>query len=58
MSNLETRVNNYINNELLDFNNINTNELKGKDYMDSILNRLFSRKLDTILSRTRLGRNI
>lgn len=44
MSNLETRVNNYINNQLLNFNNINTNELKGKDYIDSILNRLFSRK--------------
>ena len=44
MSSLEKRVNNFINNELLNFNNINTNELQGKNYMDSILNRLFSRK--------------
>lgn len=44
MSDLEIRVNNYINNVLLDFHNINTNDLQGKDYVDSILNRLFSRK--------------
>ena len=44
MDSLETRVNNYINNELLNFNNIETNPLEGKDLKDSILNRLFSRK--------------
>ena len=44
MNNLETRVNDYINNELLNFNNIETNGLEGKDLKDSILNRLFSRK--------------
>lgn len=44
MDNLETRVNDYINNELLNFNNIVTNSLEGKDLKDSILNRLFSRK--------------
>ncbi len=44
MNNLENRVNDYINNELLNFNNIKTNPLEGKDLKDSILNRLFSRK--------------
>lgn len=44
MSDLKTKVNNYINEELLDFNTIHTNELQGKDYVDSILNRLCSRK--------------
>ena len=44
MNDLETRVNDYINNELLNFNNIETNPLEGKDLRDSILNRLFSRK--------------
>ena len=37
MNNLEERVNNYINNELLNFNNIDTNPLEGKDLKDSIL---------------------
>ena len=44
MDNLEKRVNDYINNELLNLNNIETNPLEGKDLKDSILNRLFSRK--------------
>lgn len=44
MNELETKVNNYINNELLDFNNISTNELEGNDIKSQILNRLFSRK--------------
>ena len=44
MNSLERRVNDYVNNELLDFNNIVTNELEGKNIKDSILNRLFSRK--------------
>lgn len=44
MNNLETIVNEYINNKLLNFNNIETNSLEGKDLKDSILNRLFSRK--------------
>lgn len=44
MSELETKVNNYINYELLNFNNINTNELEGNDTKSKILNRLFSRK--------------
>ena len=44
MEKLEERVSNYINNELLNFNNIETNPLEGKDFKDSILNRLFSRK--------------
>lgn len=34
MNELETRVNNYINNELLNFNNIETNPLEGKDLKD------------------------
>ena len=38
MNDLEARVNNYINNELLNFSNIETNELEGKDLKDSILN--------------------
>ncbi len=44
MNELETRVNDFINNELLNFNNIQTNPLDGNDLKDSILNRLFSRK--------------
>ena len=44
MNSLEKKVNDYINNELLNFNNIETNDLVGKDLKDSILNRLFSRK--------------
>ena len=44
MDNLEKRVNDYINNELLNFYNIKTNPLEGNDLKDSILNRLFSRK--------------
>ncbi len=44
MDNLEKRVNDYINNELLNFNNIETNPLEGLDLKESILNRLFSRK--------------
>lgn len=42
--NLEQKISDYINNELLNFNNISTNDLEGKDFIDSILNRLFSRK--------------
>lgn len=44
MTDLETKVNNYINQELLNFNNIQTNPLEGKNTKDMILNRLFSRK--------------
>lgn len=44
MNNLELKVNSYINNELLDFNDIKTNPLDGNDIKDKILNRLFSRK--------------
>ncbi len=44
MNDLETRVNDYINNELLNFNNIETNLLEGANLKDKILNRLFSRK--------------
>lgn len=41
---LKEVVNEYINKQLLNFNNIETSDLKGNDYMDSVLNRLFSRK--------------
>lgn len=44
MNDLETRVNDYINNSLLNFNNIKTNPLEGSNLKDKILNRLFSRK--------------
>lgn len=44
MNDLETRVNDYINSELLNFNNIETNLLEGANLKDKILNRLFSRK--------------
>ena len=44
MDNLETRVNEYINNELLNFNNIETNGLDGNSLKEGILNRLFARK--------------
>ena len=44
MENLENKINSFINNELLDFNNIKTNDLEGKNLKQSILNRLFSRK--------------
>ena len=44
MNDLETKVNDYINNELLNFNNIHTNPLEGADLKNKILNRLFSRK--------------
>lgn len=44
MNDLETRVNDYVNNELLNFNNIKTNPLEGSNLKDKILNRLFSRK--------------
>ena len=44
MSDLERKVNDYINNELLNFNNIVTNELQGSTLKEQILNRLFSRK--------------
>lgn len=42
--NLKNIVKDYINKNLLDFNNIKTNSLDGKNYIDSILNRLLSRK--------------
>lgn len=44
MTDLELKVNNYINQDLLNFNNIQTNSLEGKNTKDMILNRLFSRK--------------
>lgn len=44
MDDLEKRVSFYVQNELLNFNNISTNELQGKDLKNKILNRLFSRK--------------
>ena len=44
MNDLETKVNDYINNELLNFNNIHTNPLEGANLKNKILNRLFSRK--------------
>jgi len=44
MTDLELKVNNYINQDLLNFNNIQTNPLEGKNTKDMILNRLFSRK--------------
>lgn len=44
MSELEIKVNQYINEQLLNFNNIETNELEGKTLKEQILNRLFSRK--------------
>ena len=44
MSELEVKVNQYINDQLLNFNNIETNELEGKTLKEQILNRLFSRK--------------
>ena len=44
MSELEIKVNNYINDQLLNFNNIETNGLEGNTLKEKILNRLFSRK--------------
>lgn len=44
MNELEKRVNTCINQELLNFNNIQTNPLNGNNIRDMILNRLFSRK--------------
>ena len=44
MEQLEDRINNYINEQILNFNNIETNELVGKSLKEQILNRLFSRK--------------
>lgn len=44
MNDLETRVNDYMNNQLLNFNNIETNGLEGNTLKEQILNRLFSRK--------------
>ena len=44
MSKLEIRVNDFVNQELLNFNNIQTNPIEGKNIKDKILNRLFSRK--------------
>lgn len=44
MQDLEKMVNAYVNNELLDFNNIKSGELKGNNYKQKVLNRLFSRK--------------
>lgn len=44
MSELEIKVNQYINEQLLNFNNIETNELEGNTLKEQILNRLFSRK--------------
>lgn len=44
MEQLENRINNYINEQILNFNNIETNELVGKSLKEQILNRLFSRK--------------
>ena len=44
MSELEIKVNKYINDQILNFNNIETNELEGNTLKEQILNRLFSRK--------------
>lgn len=44
MSELEIKVNHYINEQLLNFNNIETNDLEGNTLKEQILNRLFSRK--------------
>lgn len=44
MNKLEIKVNEYINDQLLNFNNIETNGLDGKTLKEQILNRLFSRK--------------
>lgn len=44
MKDLEKLVNDYVNNELLNFNNIKSGELQGNTYKEQILNRLFSRK--------------
>lgn len=44
MNELEIKVNNFINKEVLNFNNIVTNQLQGTDLKNQILNRLFSRK--------------
>ena len=44
MDKLEIKVNKYINEQILNFNNIETNELEGSTLKEQILNRLFSRK--------------
>ncbi|MCI8347646.1 MAG: hypothetical protein HFJ12_06865 [Bacilli bacterium] len=44
MEELTIKVNNFINEQLLDFNNIKTNKLEGANLKEKILNRLFSRK--------------
>lgn len=44
MNDLEKKVNEYINQVLLNFNNIQTNPLNGNNIKEMIINRLFSRK--------------
>lgn len=44
MDKLEIKVNKYINEQILNFNNIETNKLEGSTLKEQILNRLFSRK--------------
>ena len=44
MENLEKRVSNFINNELLNFNNFKEEPLNGKDYREKVLNRLFLKR--------------
>ena len=44
MENLERIVSEYINNELLNFNNFKEETLNGKDYREKVLNRLFLKR--------------
>lgn len=44
MENLEKIVSEYINNELLNFNNFKEETLNGKDYREKVLNRLFLKR--------------
>lgn len=44
MENLEKRVSEYINNELLNFDNFKEETLNGKNYRDKVLNRLFLKR--------------
>lgn len=44
MNNLEEKVNSYVNNELLNFNNIKEDTLNGNSYREKVLNRLFLKR--------------
>lgn len=44
MKDLEKRVSEYINYELLNFNNFKKEILNGKNYKDKVLNRLFLKR--------------